>query len=250
MSLIETLFAAFILLVAMTVFGTLFQNVLRSSRRGDELATAARVANNRLEEIRDWARTASGSSSNFRSGSWATWATPYADPSAPGFNVSVSLVAQACYSPSIDLEAGFAAPRSMTNSVKKLRLRTTWRDQQLDLWSEIAAPPQNPRLPLNTAIDVSTSLSGLIANGSGGTLTAQAIDDNGQAIPDLVYLWNILPGTGTGEVITQDRNGRNATFTNQGNVGPGPKDCQVSVTAYYRGQWLSGTSSSLSLESL
>ena len=248
MSLIETLFAAFILVAAMTVFGTLFQTVLSSSRRGDQLATAARVASNRLEEVKDWARLPSGSSSNFRVGNWSTWATSYADPNAPGYNVSLSLVSQLCYSPCISMESSFAQPRSMTSSIKKVRVRTSWSDQHFDLWSEIAAPTQRPRTPLDNAIDVTTSLSGTISNSAGGNLTAQAYDTQGQPIDDLVYQWNILPGSGTGQVVPNDRNGKSAYFTNQGNVGPGPKDCQVTVSAFYRGQWLGGNSPTLSLD--
>ncbi len=49
MSLIETLFAVFVLLAAFTIFGTLFQWVMTSSKRGDQAATGQKALPGRTQ---------------------------------------------------------------------------------------------------------------------------------------------------------------------------------------------------------
>ena len=142
MSLIETLFAVFVLLAAFTIFGTLFQWVMTSSKRGDQAATAARLAHNRLEELRQWSEQPAGASDNFRAGNWTGWATP--SEVEPGYTVQIDRVANQCYSPSTSLEAGFARPREMSNSCHRVRVRVHWGQQNYDLYSQLAAPPVKP----------------------------------------------------------------------------------------------------------
>ena len=246
MSLIETLFAVFVILAAFTIFGTFFQLVMTSSKRGDQAATAARLAHNRLEEMRQWSAQPSGASDNFRAGSWATWATPV--EVEPGYTVQVERVANQCYSPSTSLEAGFARPREMSNACRRVRVRVHWGQQDYDLYSQLAAPAVKPLQPYTSNIVITQGFSGNLAFGSGGILTAQARDDQSQNIDDLVYEWTVLPETGTASLVEVDRNGRQVKVNNDNPLTTAGSTLKVSVSATYRGIPLSGTSNSLTLD--
>ena len=246
MSLIETLFAVFVLLAAFTIFGTLFQWVMTSSKRGDQAATAARLAHNRLEELRQWSEQPAGASDNFRAGSWTGWATP--SEVEPGYTVQIDRVANQCYSPSTSLEAGFARPREMSNSCHRVRVRVHWGQQNYDLYSQLAAPPVKPLQPYASNIVITQGFSGNLAHGSGGTLTAQARDEQSQNIEDLVYEWTVLPESGTASLLEVDRNGRQIQVNNDNPLTTAGNTLKVSVSATYRGIALSGTSATITLD--
>lgn len=246
LSLIETLFAVFVLLAAFTIFATLFQWVVTSSRRGDEAATAARLAHNRLEELREWSAKASGTSDNFRVGNWTSWATPI--EAEPGFTVQIDRVANQCYSPSTNLEAGFARPREMSNSCRRVRVRVHWGQQDYDLYSQLAAPPVDPLQPYASNIVVTLDFGGNLGYGSAGVLTAQARDEQSQDIQDLVYEWTVLPESGTASLTEVDRNGHQVQINNNNPLTTAGNTLKVSVSAIYRGIPLAGTSSTITLD--
>lgn len=245
MSLIETLFAVFVLLAAFTIFGTLFQWVMTSSKRGDQAATAARLAHNRLQEVRQWAAQPSVSSDNFRAGSWGTWATPL--EVEPGYTVRVDRVANQCYSPSSSLEAGYARPREMSNACRRVRVRVHWGQQDYDVYSQLAAPAVNPLKPYASNIVITQGFSGSLAYGSAGILTAQARDDQNQNIDDLVYEWTVLPESGTASLTEVDRNGRQIQVNNNNPLTTSGNTLKVSVSATYRGIALAGSSGTITL---
>lgn len=245
MSLIETLFAVFVLLAAFTIFGTLFQWVLSSSKRGDQAATAARLAHNRLEELRQWSSQPSGSSDNFRAGNWNNWATPV--ELEPGYLVRIDRVANQCYSPSTSLEAGYARPRDMSNACRRVRVRVHWGQQDYDLYSQLGAPPVKPLQPYASNIVVTAGFGGSLAYGSSGVLTAQARDIQSQNIDDLVYEWTVLPESGTASLTEMDRNGRQVQVNNNSPLTTSGNTLKVSVSATYRGIVLSGTSATITL---
>ena len=238
--------AIFVLMVVFVMFGSLFQWVLSSSRKGDQQATAAALASNRLAELRLWAAQASGSSDNFRSGPWASLATPV--EVQPGYRVSVELIAAACYSPCNSMESLFATPREASNACKRVRVRVSWSNNSYDLYSQLAAPQVAPHLPLTTNIQISQNFSGTLISGASGQLTAQARDANGQPIEDLVYTWNVLPETGTGSLLDLDRNRHRVSLTNDNPLTLNGSTLKVAASAYYRGVLLQGTSNTITVD--
>jgi len=246
LSLIETVLAVFVLLVVFLIFGTLLQWVLSSSRRGDEMATAARLAENRLAELRDWSFQPNGSSDNFRAGAWGALATPVEAES--GYRTSVALVASQCYAPTTNLESAFANPRTMSSACKRVRVRVQWGNQSYDLYSQLTAPPVTPKQPLSSNIQVTITGGTTLASGASIVLTAQARDVNDSPIEDLVYQWTVLPESGTGSLAELDRNGRQVRFTNNNPLTVNSSTLKVAVQATYRGVVLEGVSGTITVD--
>lgn len=234
MSLLETLVAIFVLLGVFIIFATLYHWVLSSSKRADQAATAARLATNRLADLRAWAAQPNGASDNFH-GSWTSQASPV--EMEPGYQVSVDLLAAQIYAPSTQLETAFPRPREMSNACKRVRVRVRWGTQTFDLYSQLTAPPV-------VGGNVTVSLSSAATLAPGGTLpmSAQGLDTSGEPIDDLVYQWNVLPITGTGSITLLDRNGREAEFHNDDPNTVNGSELKVEVTASYRGRLISGQS--------
>jgi Tfp pilus assembly protein PilV len=246
LSLIETLLAIFVLMVVFILFASLFQWVLSSSRRGDEAATAGRLASNRLAELRQWAAQAAGPSDNFRSGDWASLSAPV--EAEPGYQTSVTRIAASCYAPCTQLESLFSQPRTMSNSCVRVRVRVQWGSNSYDLYSQVTAPPVAPHQPYDSNIQISQSSSGTLASGASRELTAQALDANNQPIQDLVYQWNVLPESGTGSLLDMDRNGSRVQFTNDNPLTTNGSTLKVAVQATYRGILLQGVSTTITVD--
>lgn len=218
MSLAETIVSLFILVGAfLTVIG-LFHSGLRYSREAFSQQTAVLVAENKLEEIRDWAATSSASTYNFDD--WAAYLGPAAaDPNYPDYLVKVEAVDYAVDSPNSGFGAAYntlSNPRRLATSVRKVRVTVTWKRglKSLSLVTFVGDPERLPRAANPVVLSPTGALPGSLARDASQQYNVYAYDATGRPIRDLMFSWAIKPGQSNAQLDFR-RDGSSANVTNQ-----------------------------------
>lgn len=250
-SLAETVLAMFIMVGAMVVFGLLMHSMLNYGARAQQRAMAALAAQNKLEEIRNWAN----SGGNFF-GAWPYANQTSTDPAFPGVTLLSQVEDQQLISPCTELEKNNASPRAIVQSCKKVRVTAAWPQdggQPIRVVTLMAAPNRTP----NPSLSVSGAIPGTLSANASFVASVSAVDSTGRPLHDLVFQWASLPtgaSPGNGTAIALNGNGTRGRFTNsfQPQVGgPAvivPGSCKLGVIAFYRGQILQGDSGAFVLQ--
>ncbi|MEW6278575.1 MAG: hypothetical protein AB1758_08145 [Candidatus Eremiobacterota bacterium] len=238
----------FILVAAMIVFITLMHTMMRLSVRAQQRALAALAAENKLEEIRDWADTGT----NFQ-GSWSNWdAKDFTDPSFPGLRIRTEVADATLFSPCSEFEASYVDQRTLTRSCKKVKVTVRWDNdggRPLSLLTLFGAPPRDPDANLLVAAKNPPTPASLTRTSS-FTLLATARDTSGQPIEDMFFQWFTQPTStnpGNGTVTPSTRDGREAVFVHQYGSFYIDGLCRVGASATYRGRALTGTTTDVQL---
>ena len=230
-SLVESLFASSILLVAMLILFQLFHVGMRYFNWVERRALATAVAERRLAELRNWSRTQNG---------WSGYPVG-PDPLEPDFQINVSLSDYPLLTPNRELESNFAVPRQMDQSAKLARVRVLWDRGRVELHSLLVDRFRGWRNP--NPIAITATIPGAVTATSSLTLSATGFDSSAQPIADLCFNWYVegVPPTAALGSIAPSRDGRTATFTNRaqradGSYSPSTGQCKIRVRAIYDGQ--------------
>jgi len=230
-SLVESLFASSILLVAMLILFQLFHVGMRYFSWVERRALATAVAERRLAELRNWSRTQNN---------WSGYPVG-PDPLEPDFQISVSLSDYPLLTPSREIESNFSTPRRMDQSARMARVRVIWDRGHVDLHSLLVDRFRGWR-NLNP-IAISATIPGTVTATSTLTLSATGFDSSAQPIDDLCFSWYVegVPPNAAQGTIAASRDGRTATFSNRaqradGSYAPSSGQCRIKVRAIYDGQ--------------
>lgn len=231
LSLAETIIAIFLLVASFLVITNLFHAGLRYIHKVEARHLAVLVAQNKIEEVRDWARLAA----NFQAFGTLDGDSG-SDTLYPGYTWRLEVEDLVARSPSTRMEE--IAPgqeRELRSTLKKLEVSVDWETESITLVTYVAAPTGEwrPTTPL-----VMTAVGG-IPNPVpvGGTIDFQ-VQGFGTSGPldDLMFRWSVRPLTGNGTITAQSRDGRTATFQNSYLGLSTGGTVEVEVRAVYRGQ--------------
>lgn len=241
-TLVETIFAIFLLSMALFLLISLFDGGLHYLTDSSALTRASVAAESRMERVRSWA--AQGSNFDTPS-SYPALATFVADPLYPGLETKVDLSQRQAYSPDSSSE-WIQLPsdrRQMNASLLRASVTVRWGQearQQVRLVSDVARTDKgwHPAAPLVITLNPSTTT---LAQGTSLDATVQAFDAANQAIPDLKFQWAVIAVTSAGSIVTQSRDGSRCTFIHRlprlgGGFTFGPSgECWLQVRARYWG---------------
>lgn len=250
LSLLETVVAIFLLVGVLVVFARLIHTMLIYGVLAEQRSVASLAAQQKLEEIRDWANQGA----NFQ-GNWSTYDGQIStNPSFPGITLTCSVEDHVLSSPCTELESKASRPRQIVRSCKKVQVVARWsqdRGNFLRLVTLMGAPPREP----NLALSVTSAIPDPLAALASGTASVTATDTTGQPLYDLFYTWSTLPtgiDPGNGTATALDANANTAELRNQVLMPPAPPQvvsgtCSLGVTAVYRGRLLEGGTNAVNL---
>ncbi len=232
LSLVETIIAVSLLTAMALITIQLFHSGLRLTARVQAQTVAAKIARDKLEEIRGWA----ADPANF-----ADW-SPYLDTTNPapesGFTVRVRSQAEQIYTPCSTFEASNSQPRLIRDQTRRVEVTVSWSGEQVQLTTLVGAPPDQWGSP---DLVVSPATPGPLNPGQSVDLAVQAFDASGQPLDDLFFDWFVQPLTGNGTLVKTNRDGSSARLTHQviglgGAPTTAPGTCRVHARAVYRGR--------------
>jgi len=225
LSLVETVISVFLLLCACLVVVALFHSSLRYSSRIIVQSAAARVAEEKLAEVRSFARQLGRDFT-----STTLWNNQYPGTATlqESFQVLVQHASFTVYSPCSKLEeqySGDGDTRRLTNSFRKVTITVSWLPNlpgnQVAVTSLVGAPPLTGVGPVTVDSD---DLVGNLDFNKTITFTARLSDGSADVVPDVMFAWAVLPGAGAGTgqgngIIDPNhpdtrRSGQRATFRN------------------------------------
>lgn len=262
-SLAEAIVACFILTFAMLVSAALYHTALQHSVRIDRRQLAARVAEQKIEEIRSWSRANHGTNGtmNFVDG-WDTLEVSGETlPEYPGYEMTVDIEPHQLFSPSSEFEKIYFAAledenvpdpnpdpsaaddpskrRMLSNSAFLATIEVKWGTGSAEriLTRTIFADPVRDHGwdPENAdeAISLEYRLGGSWSSGApasvspNGEIRVRAFveDKDGNRVQDAVVTWYVDPAsTGNGTIESEPLKPDEAIFRNQVEVDPDPTD--------------------------
>lgn len=210
LSLLETLIALFIIVVALLMMTQLMHTSLRRGNASEQRLRAALCAQETLEEIRLWA----ANPDNFES-TWSTYDNQtLIDPIFPEMQIRTTVADRVVATPSKLLEDDFpiAEQRLLEEACKRVTVECRWGNgpkDALELVTLVSAPPRAFRT--TDPIEI-TPTAGSLEKDESASFTARAFDDRGQEIKGITFHWYILPKTGNATLVAQTRDGRESTI--------------------------------------
>lgn len=242
--------AIFLLLAGFLLVTNLFHAGMRYNRRADARQTAARLAQNKLEEIVAWARGRSGAAYNYDD--WSPWqGAGGAFPDAPGYQFDVTVSDLVTPNPCSAFDPAVLAASKKNVDLKLVRVRAWSSGPPVEL-STLVAEPVRDLHPVSPLRITPVSLSDPLLKNQPATFAVSAYDDNDQVIADATFQWYIAPGTGNGQ-LTQTADGTRATLTNVINHPFGPPtytggSCLLRVRLRYAGRDVVSDAPAVNLE--
>ncbi|MBX3170726.1 MAG: hypothetical protein KF760_25195 [Candidatus Eremiobacteraeota bacterium] len=249
MSLLESVFATFLLLWAIMIVVRLFHTGIGYTSRSLEQETAIFLAEQQLERMRAWSESLNGNVYNYdQLASLAIYnGTPVA-AEQPGFTLTTRVMARELYSGCSQIELSRPSDRRvLRNSACTVQVEVKWAGgtRQLRLCTLFArpaltfpSPAPSPHLP--TGVIITGPADNPVPHLGSTTLQAGAIDRNGAPLEDLLYEWELVPISGAG-TLEQSRSGQSARLFNWVYLPDGTRtstggEVSVRVTARYHGQ--------------
>lgn len=254
-SLLEALFASFLLLTSVLLSVQLFDSSLKAEADNEQRSIAAVVAENGLEEMRASAREDFSSLKSLYDGkSWR-------DSDNPNFTLTANVSEQILAAPCTELESQYPnpgaafpnpRPREMGNSVWKIQLEVDWPRAGSSKVTvveylaslkkvadfSIAVSPTGPD-------KINEETTGTFTVPRSGTLdfTAQAFADR-EEIKDIQFSWYVEPLNGFGSVHRESRDGTQCRYLNGYRTFNlfgvlykfSPGKCDLVVKAEYQGK--------------
>lgn len=230
-----------ILIASMVILAAIFHRSLAYFNTIEQRSQAAGVARDVMANI----RTAALDYPTFAAGLTAYSAATY---QVGSFTATTTVVAQALYAPSTQLESTKSDPRLLTNSAWLARVRVTWPGvdpaQAVEVEGLVAEPTRpTPTLVITPAVP-SYSAPGI-------DLTAQLLDAGGNPIDDVSFRWELDPGTvATATITPNDRMGSAARLVALPVTGlplSASNTVQVTARALYAGQPVEATTPPITL---
>lgn len=236
-SLVESIFASLLLLVAMLLVFQVFHFGTRYFQWVEQKTQALALAEKRLTEIRLWARSHNG---------WTGFPNG-PDPTMPEYTIQVTLSPTTLASMSKELDSAFPEKRELTQTAKLVQVKVDWPRGSVEL-NSLVVDRGNRGWNSSSPITISGSIPPTLNGGNPGvTLTATATDASGATLDDVFFRWYILPegATPAYATIKPSRDGRTAVLTNSardgsGTVSASTGQCRVYAQAVYNGQEATG----------
>jgi len=245
-SLVETILAVFILVIAVAFSALTFHRSLRYQTIVQRKALGVAFCELTLDQVREWAKTPA----NY-AGSWAAWNSfqhgAYADFEA---RIAVSDFSLMAPSSPLALAVPVAERQVMNASMKRLDLRIFYRGQpEFNLQAFVAEPE---RLAASVVVTPKTGVPDPLPRDQAVEFVASAKDAGGQTIPDVFFRWTSQPISGNGEV-TSTGTGQSAALVNafvspDGVVRHTGGQVKVRAVCTVRGRELSGESAAVNLQ--
>lgn len=251
-SLMEALFASFLLLTSVLLSVQLFDSSLKAEADNEQRSVAAVVAENGLDEIREAALVDfKNLDSLYNNKTWN-------DADNPNFRLTAKVEPQALSAPCGELESQYPnpfavfpqpRPRQMTNSVWRVQLVVDWpragnsKVRVVEYFSSlkkvtdfklIIDPPGSDKIDDFTTGTFSVAPNGVL------DFTAKAYSD-GEEIKDIQFSWYVEPLDGFGSVFRESRDGTECRYKNyyrNSNNAPkySPGKCDLVVRAKFQGK--------------
>lgn len=249
LTLLETVFATFLLLWAILIVVRLFHSGIGYTSRSVEQETAVFLGEQHLERMRAWSESMSGNVYNYdQLTSLAIYNGSTIPSDLPGFSITTRVVARELYSGCSQMELSRPDDRRvLRDSACTVQVDVKWAadSRQLRLCTLLARPALTFPVPApSPVLPGGVTLSGPPDNpvphlGS-TTLQAGALDRNGTPIRDLFYDWELVPISGAA-TLEQTRAGDSVRLFNWIYLPDGTRastggDVTVRVTARYHGQ--------------
>lgn len=251
LSLVETVLAVFLLAAQILLLSGLLSQFQRGQNSLRQRSRAAVLAEQKLDEIRAWARL----SSNF-AGTWAAYQNQLTTPpDDPGFQVKVEVNSQGqpIYSPCLGLESPYGSEAKILHrSCVPVRVTVSWSSRDTLVLNTLVAEPPHPKPYTLTCQPNPPFAQPVPANGPFG-YEVRVVDGAGQPIEDLMFSWRVKPLTGNASLLpSPDRSQRQVRahhaylrYNTQVQVSG---QVQLEVRALYRGELLSLPSDSVVLQ--
>ena len=196
LNLLETTLAVFLLAAQIVIFVGAMARFRQTQKLAHRRQVAALLGEEKLDEIRAWARQPVNFASN-----WSPYQGQVSQPQ-PGYRLEVACqpAGQPLYSPCLGLESPYAAnAKVLRHSLVPVRVTVAYATTQLQLNTLIGEPvrPGPYRLELDQA---PVFTQPVVPNGDFG-FAARAVDGNGQPIEDLQLGWVVKPVTGNASLL-------------------------------------------------
>lgn len=204
LSLVETVLAVFLLAAQILLLAGLLSQFNRSQRDVRQRSQAALLAEQKLDEIRSWARLGS----HF-AGDWSTYQGQLTEISGFHLEVRVNPAGQPLYSPCLGLEAPHGArAKVLSRSIVPVRVSVSWGGREpLVLNTLIGEPPHPKPYTLSCTPDPAFAQP-VPPNGAFG-YTVELKDAIGQPVGDVMFSWRVKPLTGNASLVdSPDRSQR------------------------------------------
>ena len=239
-SLMEAIFASFLLLTAVALATFLVSTSMRASTNNERKIVASMVAESAMEEIR------ASSNEHYSSLSGLYDGKVWDYPEFEGYSITSRVAWEPLNVPCSSLEsqyvesAAFPSPSRtvFTQSLWKVQVEVSWSGSPLDrvrLLSHIA--DWNPVGHLTLHV---TPGGGELPKDGEMEFSAEA-RNNGVVLKDLVLSWYVEPLDGYGTIVNVSRDGSRCRFKNvyrnyDGSYTHAPGRCNVVVRATYQGR--------------
>jgi len=237
-SLVETILAVFVLVIAVAFSAASFHASMKYQRVVRQKALGLAFSDLVLDQVREWSRVPT----NF-SGSWAAWAS-VTNPNYPDYEARVTAADRPLAMPCSGLSLGvpLAERRTMATSCKWVEVSVFHNAQVTSRINVMIGEPE--RLATSVSVTPVTSLPGTLAKDGGIEFEAKALDASNRVIPDVFFQWTSAPLTGNGSVVA---NGPRGVFSNvvvflDGSNHYTGGQAQVRASCTVRGREISGLS--------
>lgn len=192
LSLVETVIAIFMLAAQILLVSGMVAQFNRGQRSHRLRHRATALGQQKMDEIRAWARNPANYLSN-----WAAYKNQSAGPIEDTFTVETDCnpTGQPLYSPCLGLEAQYdVRAKRMTRSVVPVKVSVIWDPSspsgRIDLCSLVGEPP---RTGATMSIAPDTAFTEpIVANGEFG-FKATVVDGNNRPIEDIQFQWRVKP---------------------------------------------------------
>lgn len=237
-SLVETVLAVFILVIAVSFSAASFHASMKYQRVVRQKAQGLAFSDLVLDQVREWSRVPS----NF-SGSWAAWGS-VTNPNYPDYEARLRVIDRALAMPCTGLSLGIplAERRSMATSCKWVEVSLLYHGQVTSRINAMIGEPE--RLATSVSVTAVASLPGSLAKDGGVEFEAKALDSSNRVIPDVSFQWTSAPLSGNGSVAASGPNGilSNRVVYPDGSTHYTGGQTQVRASCTVRGREISGLS--------
>lgn len=204
LSLVETVLAVFLLAAQILLLAGLLTQFNRSQRDVRQRSHAALLAEQKLDEIRAWARRSSNFASN-----WGIYQGQVSESDGFRVEVRVNPAGQPLYSPCLGLEAPYQTrAKLLHHSLVPVRVSVSWGGRDPLVVNTLVGEPVHPRPYTLTFTPDPFFTQPVAPNGPFG-FSVELKDGIGQTIEDVMFSWRVKPLTGNASLVeSPDRSQR------------------------------------------
>lgn len=196
LSLVETVLAVFLLAAQILLLSGLLSQFNRSQREVRQRNQAALLAEQKLDEIRAWARLGS----NF-AGTWSAYQGQLSEADGFKLEVRVNPAGQSLYSPCLGLEVPHGTrAKILRRSTIPVRVSVSWGGRDSLVVNTLIGEPAHPGPYTLSCTPDPVFAQPVPANGPFG-FAVELKDGVGQPIGDVMFSWRVKPLTGNASLV-------------------------------------------------